>query len=408
MKPRRRLPPSGAPIYIRDLLSGVLGILRPAKALKKFEEELRAYFRVKHVFLVSSGKAALTLILQALHEMTGGDEVVLPSYTCFSVPSAVVRAGFKPVICDIEGNDFNYDIEHLTEAVGKDTLCVLATHLFGIPCDLDPILSVTRSAGNCVVEDCAQAMGAELGGKKVGAIGDVGFFSLGRGKNLSAVSGGIIITDNDNLGKLIAREYSALRMPGVVEQVRSLCIALFLCIFSRPSLYWIPAGLPFLGIGETVFSTDFSVTKLAGFNAGLATHWKSKLEAFNHARRERAETYKRMLRNDELAFLPETEGSVPVYLRFPVIAGSPAEREAVCHRLSAAGLGASTNYPSGIADIPELSLSEKEKARCQRGSCLAKRILTLPTHSQVGSQETDKIECLITDQHRYFEQEIGN
>ncbi len=366
-------------------------MVRPTKALKKFEDELRSYFGVKHVFLVSSGKAALTLILKALREMSGRDEVVMPSYTCFSVPASVLKAGLKPVVCDIEENDFNYDIGHLAEVVGKDTLCVIATHLFGISCDLDPLLSFARSTGCYLVEDCAQAMGAELNGKKVGAFGDVGFFSLGRGKNIYVASGGIIITDSDELAEAFMKEYSTLKMPGLFEQLRSLCTAALLYIFSRPSMYWFPAGLPFLGIGKTTFSTKFSIQRLAGFNAGLTSGWQSKLEAFNQARRERAKTYKKILRNGELAFLPETEGSFPAYLRFPVIARSSAERDAVCHDLSVAGLGASANYPSGIADIPELNLSNKEKALCHAGSSLAKRILTLPTHPHVREADTKKV-----------------
>ena len=97
-------------------------MVRPKKALKKFENELKDYFGVNHVFLVSSGKAALTLILQSLAAITGKDEVVIPSYTCFSVPSAVVRAGLKPVISDIGENDFNFDFQRLKEAITDRTL----------------------------------------------------------------------------------------------------------------------------------------------------------------------------------------------------------------------------------------------------------------------------------------------
>ncbi len=391
MKPKRTLPPAGAPIYVKDLISGIGGMVRPAKALKKFECELRSYFGVKHVFLVSSGKAALTLILEALSHITNKDEVVIPSYTCFSVPSAVVRAGLKPVICDIEQDSFEYDIRSLDRVVGKKTLCVIVTHLFGIPCDLKSTLSVARSVGSCVVEDCAQAMGVELGGKRVGTIGDVGFFSLGRGKSLCAVSGGIIITNTDRIAEVLSKKVSELKTPGMMEQLSIFCVATFLHIFSRPSLYWFPSGLPFLNIGKTIFSTDFPVEKLAGFNAGLAADWESKLETLNDVRRQRAGAYREALKDDGFLLVREPVGSRPAYLRFPLVADSPAKREKVCGKLMACGLGASSNYPTGIADITELNFSDEQKARGRVGHSLAQRILTLPTHCYVSDHDMEEI-----------------
>jgi dTDP-4-amino-4,6-dideoxygalactose transaminase len=395
MKFKRTLSPSGAPIYLKDLISGLFGMMRPAKTLEKFEDELRSHFGVKHVFLLSSGTAALTLILKSLSEITGRTEVVIPSYTCFSVPSAVVKAGSKPVICDVSGHDFNYGPERLKETVGKETSCIIATHLFGIPCDLEAIRPVAHSAGSYVVEDCAQAMGAELNGKKVGTMGDVGFFSLGRGKNLSTVSGGIIITNDDAIAKKLAEKCAVLKSSGMAGQMRSFLVALFLFVFSRPSLYWFPSGLPFLGIGKTVFSTKFSIEKLAGFNAGLASDWKAKLEAFNRKREISASAYRNKLGSEGIALVEEPSGAVPAYLRFPVIAASPEKRDAICEKLASAGLGASSNYPTGIAEIPELEITQEQKADCRQGCELARRILTLPTHTYVSDQDIEAIAGLL-------------
>ncbi len=391
MRPKRILPPAGAPLYLRDLLSGVSGMIRPAKALERLEEELQSYFETRHVFLASSGKAALTLILKSLSQITGRREVVIPSYTCFSVPSAVVRAGLKPVICDIRENDFNYDLHHLKEVAGKKTLCVVATHLFGIPCDVESAVSVARSVGSFVLEDCAQAFGAELGQRRVGTIGDVGFFSLGRGKNLSAVAGGIIITGDERIADALRDKIAQLSTPGRLTQLISFWKALFIYLFSRPRLYRFPAGIPFLGIGNTIFSTKFPIKKLAGFNAGLAGDWKRKLGSFTGARRSKADMYRSKLENSGLAFFREPEESFSVYLRFPVVAPTHEEREAAIRHLSTRGLGASPNYPSGIAEIPALQMSREQKARTRKGNDLAGRIFTLPTHPHVQLGEIETI-----------------
>ncbi|GAB4345934.1 MAG: hypothetical protein Kow0099_26690 [Candidatus Abyssubacteria bacterium] len=391
MKIQRTLPPVGAPLNLKDLLFGIAGMLRPSKALRKFEEELQAYFGVKHVFLVSSGKAALTLILHTLNELTGKVEVVIPSYTCFSVPSAVVRAGLKPVICDIKENDFNYDERRLAELVNQNTLCVIATHLFGIPCEMEPIVSAAKSTGAWVVEDAAQAMGAELEGKKAGTLGDVGFFSLGRGKCLSTVSGGIITTDDDRLADSLLRKIQSLKGPSLIDQLTTLGVAVFLYIFSRPSLYWFPAGLPFLKLGQTIYSTQFPLKKLGGLNAGLAANWRKKLEAFNQARRENANAYRSALDESGLLLIQEPAHSSATWLRFPVVANTPEQRDELLARLTAVGLGASPNYPTGIAEIPELAVSKAVRVRCRNGNILASRILTLATHSGVRPSMMDEM-----------------
>ncbi len=101
MKVQRTLAPSAAPIKGRDLVHGlVVGLLRPQTTVRRLEAEFCEYFGVKHVWFVSSGKAALTLILQALHSLSGRQKVVIPGYTCFSVPSAVVRARLSVALCD--------------------------------------------------------------------------------------------------------------------------------------------------------------------------------------------------------------------------------------------------------------------------------------------------------------------
>jgi dTDP-4-amino-4,6-dideoxygalactose transaminase len=112
MRIGRTLPPAASPIYFRDIISGLKGLIRRHRELNRFEAELKQYFGVRHCFLVSSGKAALTLILQALRNIhPDRDEVLIPAFTCYSVPSAIARAGLKVRLCDIDPNtlDFNFD-----------------------------------------------------------------------------------------------------------------------------------------------------------------------------------------------------------------------------------------------------------------------------------------------------------
>src|SRR5205814_5139597 len=111
----RTLPPAATPIGIREIISGVCGIFRGQRELDRFQSELKENFGVKHCFLVSSGKAAFTLILLALHELfPDRDEVLIPAFTCYSVPSSVVRAGLRIRLCDQRPDSFDFDFAQLS------------------------------------------------------------------------------------------------------------------------------------------------------------------------------------------------------------------------------------------------------------------------------------------------------
>src|SRR5207248_8617062 len=137
--------------------------------------------------------------------------------------------------------------ESLAAAITDRTLCVVAHHLFGIASAIDRIHERCCRAGAFVVEDAAQAMGVEMNGRKLGTLGDVGIFSLGRGKNITCGSGGIIVTSNGRIGAALAREHARLRPPSCLEQLAEFVRIVMMTIFIRPSLYWIPAALPWLG-----------------------------------------------------------------------------------------------------------------------------------------------------------------
>jgi dTDP-4-amino-4,6-dideoxygalactose transaminase len=365
---------------------------------------VKDFFRVRHVFFTSSGRGALALILDALGDLTQRREVILPSYTCFSTPAAVVKAGLRLVICDIERRSLHYDIEKARKRIGGETLCIVASHLFGIPCLNDALLAIARANGSFVVEDCAQALGAELNGKKVGTLGDIAFFSFGRGKNICAVSGGLIIANDDKVARAVARRISRLRPPGFRAQMAVLLQAISLNLFSRPVLYWVPQGLPFLQLGKTHYSPGFPVERLSSFAAGLAGNWLSKLKFFNKTRRVIAQTYRRELLAPGIRFLEEPENACSVYPRFPVVVQDKTERDRICRELSSLGISGSLFYPTGIAHIPELNLSEQDKEELENGNRLAELLLTLPTHPSVCLGDMDKIASIFRKEAQGAEQ----
>src|SRR5438552_5185326 len=266
---RRTVPPAAAPLRWADLWHGVAGIFSSSRSLRAREEEIRRHFGVNHAFLVSSGTAALTLTLGALKSRSPRTGVVIPAYTCFSVAAAVVKAGLRPVLCDIDPTTFDFDHALLAQTLDADTLCVVAHHLFGIPSDVERTRTICHARGVVVVEDAAQAMGVEVNGRPLGTLGDVGIFSLGRGKNITCGSGGIIVTSSASAATAIERYYRRVAAAPVAEGVRDFARLALMTVFIRPRLYWIPAALPFLHLGRTVFPRQIAVRRLPALKSGL-------------------------------------------------------------------------------------------------------------------------------------------
>ena len=386
MRIGRAVPPAAAPLGLGDLWHGALGLAGKDRR-PRVEAELREYLGVRHVALVSSGKAALAVILRALARLAPGrDEALLPAYTCFSVPSAVCREGLAPALCDVDPRTLDFDRRLLETALTPRTLCVVPTHLFGRPADVERALEQCRPRGVFVVEDAAQALGVRCGGRLLGTRGDVGFFSFGRGKHLSCGSGGAIVTDSADIGGAVAREMALLDEPGPLESARQLAETVFTALFIHPSLYWIPAGLPFLGLGETVFDPGFPVRRLSRVQAGLLHGWRPRLEAANDTRRKNAAALLAALGKEA-----NGEPGIP-YLRLPLLAGSAAGRDALVR--TGASLGVSRMYPSPVGDIAELR-SRFAGAAFPGARAVAERLLTLPTHQLLAGRDLEALGRLL-------------
>ena len=383
MKIQRTIPPAAAPLKPGDLVRGIGGLVRGNKSRGRIEQELKDYFGVKHVFLVSSGKAALTTILLALKSLSPGRrKVLIPAYTCYSVPSSIVKAGLDVSLCDMDPARYDYDYRLLPDAVSADTLCVLSGNLFGVPSDIDRITGLCREKGIFVVEDAAQAMGVRSQGRLVGTIGDAGFYSLGRGKNITCGSGGVIVTNSDAIAAAIDALYCGLVEPNFRENVAELVKAVLLALFIRPSLYWLPAGLPFLKLGETLFYRDFPMKRLSGMKAGLLANWRRRLEEYNLARKENAEYYCTNLSLGPRPGLSAAQAS----LRFPIVVASRGMRDGIVEGLSKLGLGVGRMYPSPVNMIEEIrnEFQGQEYPSAQR---LSERLFTVPLHPLVGTKE---------------------
>ena len=348
----RTLPPAVAPIGLGNVVHGLFAILQGNKAQQSFSDQLKEYFKVKHCFLLSSGKASLALILQSIKEQhPEKDEVLIPAFTCYSVPAAIIRAGLKIRICDIEPETLDFDYDELTKHLSApNLLCVIPTHLFGVTADVPRVREILGNRDITLVEDAAQAMGGEYLGHKAGTLGDVGFFSLERGKPFSTVEGGIIITNSDELATVMKTHIDELPSYTLFEQLLLASYAIVISVFSHPELFWFPRSLPFLGLGETHYAPNFSIKRMSAFQAGLARGWKDRLNQFIQARRRNADRFYRSGIISAGGGKPHTNDLI----RYPIMVSSKGEKQSILLESNCFGLGLADVYPDTVDCIEGL------------------------------------------------------
>lgn len=168
-----------------------------------FEKEAAAFCQVERAVGVGNGTDALHLALRALG-IGPGDEVITTPFTFIATAEAVSLLGATPVFVDIDPQTFNIDPAKIEPAITPRTKALLPVHLFGQPCDMNPVLDIARRHGLFVVEDCAQAMGATYKGKPVGGLGDAGCFSFFPSKNLGCLGdGGMVVSNNPEIAERV-------------------------------------------------------------------------------------------------------------------------------------------------------------------------------------------------------------
>jgi len=177
--------------------------LTKGKYVKEFEEKFAQLFGVKHGIAVSSGTDADAIACAVLYDFGAqrGDEVIVPALTFVATGNAVLQAGLVPVFVDIERETLNIDPKKIEKAITPRTRAIMPVHLMGKPAAMDEIMSLAKKYKLHVIEDAAEAHGAEYRAKKIGAIGDMACFSLYAAHIITTIEGGMIITDNDQMAE---------------------------------------------------------------------------------------------------------------------------------------------------------------------------------------------------------------
>ena len=198
--------PMSAPDITEEDVQAVAEVVRSGRLAlgpktEEFEHLIAEYVGVKHAVAVSSGTAALHLIVKALG-IGPGDEVLVPSFTFVASVNVILYEGAKPVFVEIEPDTYNLDPEDLERRITPRTKAIMVVDVFGHPAEWDEILRIAEKYGLKVIDDSCEALGAEYKGKKLGQFGDAAAFAFYPNKQMTTGEGGMIVTNDDQIAKL--------------------------------------------------------------------------------------------------------------------------------------------------------------------------------------------------------------
>lgn len=389
----RYIAPAGSPILASDLVRWAANF-PAADAGERLGQSIRRRFGVRNCSFMCTGRAALTVLLRALQKLAtkDRDEVIVPSYTCYSVASSVVKAGLRPRLVDIAPDTLDYAPESLAATPFDRVLAVIATNLYGLPSDLPALSKMASERGAFLVDDAAQSMGALVGGKWSGTWGDAGLFSLDKGKPVAAIDGGIVVTNSDVIAESLRAESLRLPPTSLGHALASAAKVMIYAAFLRPSMYWIPQALPQLGLGLTEYTTVFPEAQPDTALLGLGLTTLEHLDDYVQIRQRNAAALINELRGMAgVSIVVPLAGSMPGYLRLPVLLADARMKQAAIRALNDIGIGASGSYPASLADVPELSNLLVPGPPIVAGREVAARIMTLPTHPFVSKADRERI-----------------
>jgi dTDP-4-amino-4,6-dideoxygalactose transaminase len=324
-------------------------------------------------------------------------QVVIPAYTCYSVPAAVDRAGLVPVPCDINPRTLSLDLQRLEKACSGPVLAIVSANLFGIPDELGEIENIARSRGIFFLDDAAQALGARLDGRPAGGFGDVGLYSFDRGKNISTMQGGALVGRAGKLADVLDEEWQKLPPARRAATLATVAGLVPYALLLPPSRYGVVMRLPLLRLGDTRYELDYPITKMSPGLEGLALEQLERIDALRQARCDKAFGLRSALEGlPGIRFVEVPASAEPAFPRFPVRIDSPQARKGLLGALRRSGIGASGFYPKAIVDVPRVAELMPATADQFRGAReVAESIITLPTHAYVPGDLATRVRELV-------------
>jgi len=327
------------------------------KEVAAFEEEFADFCGVEHCVAVNSGTSALHLALLAAG-VGPGDEVITVPCTFVATVAAVVYSGARPVFVDVDPVTYTMDPARIEGAITPRTKAILPVHLYGNPADMDPILEIARRHGLTVIEDAAQAHGAEYKGRRCGSMGDLACFSFYPGKNLGAYGeGGMVATNSPEFTRTIRM----LRDWGAEKKYQHVL-----------------KGFNY---------------RMEGVQGAILRVKLRYLEGWTEARRAHAAVYNRLLAESGLTLPVELPGNRHVYHVYAVLT---PHRQELMDSLAAQGVQTGIHYPTPVHLLPAYSDLGYTAGQFPVSEMVAAQEVSLPMFPELSEAQLEAVGQAVT------------
>ena len=375
-----QLPPVGHPVRLSDSHND--------------DSLLQAVFSPYSPRFFDSGTAALaaSILVSISIKGTPEPEVILPAYGCPDLISAVVYAGAKPVLVDLEENRPWMSLEQVSAAITANTVAIIAASLCGIPERYAALRQLAEQSAVLLIEDSAQLFPGSIA--EANWQGDLVVISFGRGKPVSLLGGGAVLFQDERLGCLLPD--NSIATAGIGQRLAFRIKALLYNWLISPRRYWILGWLPFLHIGETRYHRLESVDPLDSARHNIL---QANVTSYLKLGQETQIALSGMidsLADDRIVNLPMA-CQLPVkqrLLRYPLLIDS-AVRNRIYSRLTESGMGASIMYPGILPAISGLEALLAGQGPFPMAEQFAGRLLTLPAHAGVRPVDIQKIAAVM-------------
>jgi len=387
----RFLPPAYSPVSAGSLAGGLRGLALGSPA--GVDQWLARRYDVDAALLLDSGTSALRLAMQSLAtEASPRVRVALPAYGCYDLATAAVGAGAHVAFYDLDPATLGPEWSSLSAALAAGVDAVVLVHQYGIPVELDHARSLADAHGALVIEDAAQGAGAWWQHRRLGAWGDLGILSFGRGKGMTAGGGGALLARGTR-GRQLLQQVSA-RVAAGGRGTGSLARLAAQALLGHPVLYGVPARMPWLALGDTPLHQPWVPRAIDAAEAGVLESASTLADQEAATRRSVAAQFAATLSRApgvSLIRSPAVNGTLPGWLRFPVLLDSKTRKSAgepVFRRL-----GIIPGYPSPLPRLPILTRSGETWPGAER---LVGALVTLPAHRWVTEKDRSEMTRLLS------------
>jgi len=399
----KEIPPTaGFPLYAKDFLS----IFLKKNCQGSLEEDFKNYLNVPYAKVTYSGTAAFYLILESLKGSSSRKTVIIPSFICPLVPLAIYRAGLRVAVCDINKDNFGFDLRQLQAKCleNDDILAIVAVHLGGIPIDFEGIKQIARNDKILIIEDCAQSLGAMYKDKKTGRLGDFSFFSLCRGKGLTIYEGGLIVTKKESDSVKIDATIARIVNNAFFSESLKILELLGYWVFYRPQLFWWAFRLPQIfwdWRGEHLkalteyFTIDFPLHKVSKIRKAIGHVTFARLEEEIDKQRQKASSYIENLKDiPGIKLITESPGTKATYPYLTLLFNDPIKRKKAQEKFRNSGLGVFQVYAQAITDYGYLKdmVGNQDSPNARY---LAERQISLTTSTFLKEENLDSVVGII-------------